>query len=462
MSCHASSWPRATSPRRATLARRRTGSSRSRRVISASTWRRAGPASAMAWANGASWPGASVTNTARCQASRGVGRVEAHEQADPVVGDRAAPLLHAVDDLGPQRDGRVERAAVEPGQHGLAHVVGRANVRRRRRQHQAPGALAVDGLDHARQHRTGQRPPIDPRLARQHAAGRLGGHLAQAAGLDERGRPPHGVGCAGVAGAAGALALAQLRDDRAAGAQLDRPAGDLPQPPHARAHALDLARPGGHQPAEHVAHGDGDGRGVGTARHRHRAVLAPPRRRRARRRQPVRQLRRRDGRRPRTGGPRHDPARLPRHLHLHGTDGERLLHRLRPARLGPFAGRPRLPGPLGPGRRPSAVVAALPVLAARRGRPGRRGGRGRPRCPPRLAGDPAPRLPHPLALRLEVGDHQLALLPAEAPGLREAVVGVADHREQRRPPRRAMGVQDGQLLGCRPTVDLGADVRLEL
>ena len=60
--------------------------------------------------------------------------------------------------------------------------------------------------------------------------------------------------------------------------------------------------------------------------------------------------------------------------------------------------------------------------------------------------------------------HLVVLLTgaAEVAGHRQPVLGLAHHREQGRPPRRLVGVQDLQLLGRRPAVDLGADVGLEL
>ncbi len=61
-----------------------------------------------------------------------------------------------------------------------------------------------------------------------HAAGHVVGHLVEPARVDQRRRPAHREGRAGAAlGAAAPLALAQQRDHRPVGGQLDRPDRDV-------------------------------------------------------------------------------------------------------------------------------------------------------------------------------------------------------------------------------------------
>ena len=144
------------------------------------------------------------------------------------------------------------------------------------------------------------------------------GHLVEAAGVDQRRRPPHRERGAGAAlGAAAAPALAQQRNHRAARGELHGPDRDPAQPAHARRDVVaDLTGAGRDQPAQDVADRRGErvGRDPARAAGPARGGSTPTSAHRRRRASP--HLVAVGGRLAAAPAPRHDASRLPRDLQL--------------------------------------------------------------------------------------------------------------------------------------------------
>ena len=270
--------------------------------------------------------------------------------------------------------------------------------------------------------------------------GMLSARRASRAGVDERGRPAHRIRAVRLArAAAAALALPEQRNHRAVRRELHRPDRDPAEPADARPDVVaDLIGAGRDQPAEHVA--DRDRERVGA-----RAARAPtPASCRA---QPdagalaavsiAAEPFAVDAALAAARRPRHDPAGNPRHLQL---------DRRRRARLLVAFGLPVVRGASRPVGSPRWSAGSVP----------------------RLRSGPLVRVPGPgrgdaALLRLEVGDHLLALVAAQrsgrsrgAPRRRARKVG------ERGAPRHPVGLEHRELFGRGLAVDLGLHVLLEL
>ena len=251
---------------------------------------------------------------------------------------------------------------------------------------------------------------------------------ARRSAIDERGRPPHRVRrvLAAAVEPVAPTALPQQRDHRTPGRQLDGPHRDLAQPAHARADVVAHAR-----------------------RSPRRRASRAPRRPAPRPRRPCR--RRGRARRGATSTARRVPRRR------RGT-----WRRRRRRRWGSRDRPPRPPPGPAPTRAGGARRRVRPP-PARRSAASR--SRHRPRTPRRaratLAGEPQERGGELAVEVLGVGDDLVALLTLQATGGDEVLVGVDEQAQEGGAPRRAVGFEDGDLLGRRDVVGLELDVEIE-
>ena len=175
---HASSWLRATWPRRCVADRLSAGESRPSRIHSAATGRPSRSVrSAASTGIGAPLPDGACTDSSHTPPASGASSWTIRRGRDADVTVRVQ--LVSIRETSPARaDGRRERRAVHAGDDGVAHVPGRAHRRGRRRELQALDALGGDRLDdggddrgHDRPGRCrGRRPPpwpASPRRARR-------------------------------------------------------------------------------------------------------------------------------------------------------------------------------------------------------------------------------------------------------------------------------------------------------
>ncbi len=345
---------------------------------------------------------------------RVVGRIEPHDQPPPLPRHRTPPPLEPRRDVARQPRGCVERAAVEATEEGLRHVGRGPDGGRRCRRLELAGTVAADRVDHPGERGPGQGAGVDLLVEREERPGHGFDQAREPGRFDERRGPAHRVRTVGVAGSAAATrALAQERDHRATRGQLDRPNRDAAQPAHALADAVDLARAGRDQPAQHVADGNGLRVGAAATRQRHRAVPRPTRARRARGCEQLRELIAGRRRGVAARSPCDDAARLPRDLDFdHPGFAIALVDDISVVGAG-------------------ANVARVAVGTGRAG----------VRLRPLLAGLARPRVGQPSVLRLEVGDDLLAFFTAErardwqgAPPRRE---GARATMPATRPDRRA-------------------------
>ena len=364
-----------------------------------------------------------------------VGCVEPDDQPLVRFDDGARPTFDARHDLTADRLRRIERAAVEAGEERFGDVVRSAHLGRRRGNLEAAGAVAADRVDHAGERRSGERAGVDLAVEREHASRRVLGHAFEPGGIDERRRPAHGVGTARAARArAAARAAPELRHDRAARGELDRPDRDASEPAHARTDAFpaDLTGARRAQPAQHLTDGNRERIRVPAAGQRHGRVLGPARLGRARRDHERDDL---VGERDRCAparGPRHDAPGLPRQLQL---------HLARVARPWCAAGRRALA--LRFGLVVCDLVVRFVVLLGLRSEAVRRGHE-----PPQLA--------------FEIGDDLGALLTRQRASARQVVLGLVAQLLQRDAPPERVGFEHRELFGRGVAVGFGGDVRVEL
>ena len=336
-------------------------------------------------------------------------------------GHRTTPAFDASRDLTAEADGRVERAAVEPGEEGLGNIRGGTDTWRRRGHFEPARTVAADRIDHARERGARERAGVDLRIQGQHGPRHHRHHRREPSRLDQRGCPAHRVRRVRLVGVSTPpLALAQQRHHRAACGELDRPDRDATQPTDTGSDVVaGFPRAGRDEPSEHLAHGDPERFGVARyTRHRNRRVRYPSRCRRARRGEHRGDVVGGGEWSRRTGGPGDDAARLPRDLQLHLARSKDL------------------------------VVVEVVVLLARR----------------TLGSDREafPRRGQPPVLRLEVGDDLRPLLTLQRAGARKVLFRVAQETRQRAAPRQLVGFEHGELFGRGFTVGLGAHVHVEL
>jgi hypothetical protein len=354
-----------------------------------------------------------------------------------------------LDEVAGDAGGRVEGAAVEAGEEGLGDVVGSSDDGRRGRDLDEAGALAADGVDHARECGAGDGAGVDVGLERRDAAGHGAGNVVEAGTVDEGRGPAHGVGGVRVAGVGlSPSSLAEERDHRATGSELHGPDRDASEPADAGGEGsfflelcllvfvvvgclrrVEVAGAGGDEPAEHFADGRGEGVGLVTVRQWDGRVLGPRARGRAGRREHRGDVLRGGRGRVVAAAPCDDASGLPRELELRDA---RLEDDFFSLRLSTALLLPRL------GRRSLGFLAVLLAVEAR----------------------PRHREAPPVELR--VSEDLIALLAAEVAGGDEVLLGISEEARQSGAPGRAVGFEDRELVGRRHAVGFGLDVQVEL